>query len=452
MFLIKDKYDVIIVGAGPAGLFCAYELVMNSDLAVLVVDKGKAPLERCRNAVDIMCGVGGAGCMSDGKLNINPYIGGDLPSLVGSEELSNNLIEYVDSIFVEFGAPQEMILDSEKTSKLVQKASQAGIRYIPVRQKHIGSDRLPILIDKMQAAMILKQCDFLLETTVEDILVENGVLTGVVLSSGKKILSSKVVLAPGRIGNEWFNKLVERNDLETIYNPIDVGVRVETNFEVYKNLTDVNYDPKIHIYTDRYKDFVRTFCTNPRGFVATEDYDGFIGVNGHAERDRKSSNTNFALLNRVQLTKPLENTFKYGKSIAQLATTIGGGKVILQTLGDLRRGRRSTAERIKKSFVEPTLKDYTPGDISMALPSRIVHNLLEALEKLDSIAPGINSDNTLLYAPEIKYHSIKARHDSILQSVKLKNLFFAGDGAGLTRDIINAAATGVFVARKIIEK
>jgi uncharacterized FAD-dependent dehydrogenase len=304
---------------------------------------------------------------------------------------------------------------------------------------------------------------FLLETEVKDILTfeesknlkddeTKDKIFGIILKNDTEIYCNDLIVAPGRSGNEWFNNIVDKHNLDIIYNPIDIGVRVETNYEVFKDLTDINYDPKIHIYTKTHRDFVRTFCTNPQGFVAQESYNDFIGVNGHAEKDKKSKNTNFALLNRVQLTEPLENTFKYGKSIAQLATTIGGGKVILQTLGDLREGRRSTYERIKKSFVEPTLKDYTPGDISMALPGRIVTNLLEALEALENIAPGINSKNTLLYAPEIKYHSIKAKHDDCLQSTKIKGLYFVGDGCGLTRDIINAAATGVFAARMILEK
>ncbi|MFW6220221.1 MAG: NAD(P)/FAD-dependent oxidoreductase [Nanoarchaeota archaeon] len=446
-----EEYDLIIVGAGPAGLFCAYEISKKTNLKFLIIDKGKAPLERLRNKDDIMCGVGGAGCMSDGKLNIDPYIGGDLKELFNDEKIAYEIIDYVDNIFVKFGAPKEMMLNNGKTQKLKQKASQAGIKYIPIRQKHIGSDNLPKLIDKIKKE-IEKKGDFLLNTTVFDIITKNDNVKGVILDNDKKIYSKKVILAPGRSGNEWFNKIIENHNLDIQYNPIDVGVRVETLYDIFKDLTDINYDPKIHIYTKKYKDFVRTFCTNPKGFVASEGYNGFIGVNGHAQKNKQSSNTNFALLTRVYLTSPQENTLKYGKSIAQLATTIGGGKVILQTLGDLKNNQRSTFSRIQKSFVNPTLKNFTPGDISMALPYRIVENILEAIKKLDSIAPGINSDNTLLYAPEIKYHSIKAKHDENLMSLKINNLFFAGDGGGLTRDIMNAAATGIFIARKFISK
>jgi len=442
-------YDVIIVGAGPAGLFAAYELSLKSNLNILIVDKGKAPLDRLRTKEDIMCGVGGAGCMSDGKLNIDPYIGGDLKELFGNEEYAYEIIEYVDEIFVKFGAPSEMLLDSNKTQKLEQRASQAGIKYIPIRQKHIGSDKLPTLINKIMHEVKGK---FLLETKVDDIIIEENTIKGIILENNEKIFAKKIILAPGRSGNEWFNKIVENHDIGIQFNPIDIGVRVETNYSVFKELTDTNYDPKIHIYTKKYKDFMRTFCTNPRGFVAAEGYNGFIGVNGHAQKDKKSNNTNFALLNRVYLTSPQENTLKYGKSIAQLATTIGGGKVILQTLGDLKNNRRSTYSRIRKSFCTPTLDDYTPGDISMALSHRVTENILEALQMLDKIAPGINSDSTLLYAPEIKYHSIKAKHDLNLMSSKIENLYFAGDGAGLTRDITNAAATGIHVARRINQK
>jgi uncharacterized FAD-dependent dehydrogenase len=327
---------------------------------------------------------------------------------------------------------------------------------MPLRQKHIGSDKLPELIDKMMNHIISKGGEFLLSTGVRDVLIEDPGnkqkrrIRGIILEDGSEIHTDNVILAPGRIGNEWFNRLVDSHKIGVLYNPIDIGVRIETNYEVFKDLTDVNYDPKIYIYTKKYHDMVRTFCTNPRGFVAMEKYDTFIGVNGHAERDRKSNNTNFAFLNTVRLTEPLENTLNYGKSIAQLATTIGGGKVLLQTLGDLKIGRRSTYDRIRKSFVEPTLKDYAPGNISMALPHRIVSNILDGIEKLDAIAPGIDSDNTLIYAPEIKFQSIKAKHNDKLESVAISGLYFAGDGCGLTRDIINASSTGVFVARNII--
>lgn len=445
-----EKYDVLIVGAGPAGLFAAYEISKKSNLSFLVIDKGKAPLERQRTKEDIMCGVGGAGCMSDGKLNIDPYIGGDLKELFDDEKLAYDIIDYVDNIFVEFGAPAEIKLDLEKTQQLQQRASQAGIKYIPIRQKHIGSDKLPHLINLMKLE-IEKKGKFLLNTQVKDIITKDSQIKGIILENDEQIKANHVILAPGRSGNEWFNQILEKHNLGIQFNPIDIGVRVETNYEVFKDLTDINYDPKIHIYTKKYRDFVRTFCTNPKGFVAVEGYNGFVGVNGHAQKDEKSNNTNFALLNRVYLTSPQENTLKYGKSIAQLATTIGGGKVILQTLGDLKNNRRSTQSRIQKSFVNPTLKDYTPGDISMALSHRVTENILEALKMLDSIAPGINSDSTLLYAPEIKYHSIKAKHNKDLMSSEIINLYFAGDGTGLTRDITNAAATGIFVAQNIIK-
>ena len=408
---MEKNYDIIIVGAGPAGLFATYELANNTNFKILCIDKGKSPLNRNRTS-DIMCGVGGAGCMSDGKLNLNPYIGGDLTQIVGNENEANNLISYVDQIFLNFGAKKEKLLLEEKAILLQEKAVQAGIKYIPVKQRHIGSDKLPTLIDKILKNTQKNKAEFALQTEIDSILVKNSQAQGVLCTNGTKYYSNHILLAPGRSGNQWFNKILKEFNHPIIYNPIDVGVRIETLNQVYRNLTDINYDPKIHIYTKKHHDFVRTFCTNPSGFVTTEQYEGFVGVNGHAEKKRKSSNTNFALLTKVHLTSPQENTREYGESIAKLATTLGGGKVLLQTLSDLKDGRRSTEKRINKSFVNPTLQNYTPGDITMALPGRIIDDILEAIEKLDTIVPGLNAgSNTLLYAPEIKYHKCRQREN-----------------------------------------
>ena len=240
-------------------------------------------------------------------------------------------------------------------------------------------------------------------------------------------------------------------DIKAHYAGIDVGVRVEVPALIIDPITSINRDPKFHVYTHRYDDFVRTFCTNERGFVVKEKYDDFIATNGHSMRDEESSNTNFALLVRVELTSPTENTTRYGRSIAKLATTIGGGKSVIQRMGDLRRGRRTTEERLKRNPVQNTLEEVTPGDISMALPHRLVMDIIEGLEVLDKIIPGVASDSTLLYAPEIKFYAMKLAVDRHMETT-IKNLFAAGDGAGLSRDIINAAATGVLVAQGILEK
>ncbi len=278
---------------------------------------------------------------------------------------------------------------------------------------------------------------------------------GVRTEKGDEIRGGCTILAPGRVGASWVERLIKKHRLEAEYAGIDVGVRVEVPAIIMNPVTKINRDPKFHIRTKRYDDFTRTFCTNERGFVVKEVYDDFIGVNGHSTsvRGKKSENTNFAFLVKLELTKPLENTSKYGRSIAKLATTIGGGKPIIQRIGDLRRGRRSSWEGIKRNLVRNTLTDVTPGDISMALPHRITMDIIEGLEKLNEIVPGVMSDSTLLYAPEIKFYAMRLKvgtgRGRRRMETSVKNLFAAGDGAGLSRDIVNAAATGILAARGV---
>lgn len=268
---------------------------------------------------------------------------------------------------------------------------------------------------------------------------------------GELIKTKYIIVAPGRGNADWFLKISEKIGLKANHGPIDVGVRVEVPSIIMESITEINHDPKFHIYTNTYDDFVRTFCTNPYGFVVEENYGDIVGVNGHSMADKKSENTNFSFLTRIELTEPVENTTSYGKSIAKLTTTLGGGKPLLQRLGDLKRGRRSTWDRLKKSSFDPTLKQITPGDIAMALPHRIVTNIIEGLEKLDKVIPGVSDDHTLLYAPEIKYYAMKTNVNSDLET-SVSDIFVAGDGAGLSRDVTNACATGILAARGILKK
>jgi len=291
---------------------------------------------------------------------------------------------------------------------------------------------------------------FQMNTKVTDIITRKGKCQGVVIKRKGRIRSRYTILAPGRVGGPWVEELGSKKKIEAVFGPIDVGVRVEVPAVVMNPVTKINMDPKFHIHTKRYDDFVRTFCTNANGYVVKEWYDGFIGVNGHSMIKRASKNTNFALLVRIQLTEPLENTTVYGKSIAELATTIGGGKPIIQRMGDLRRGRRSNWQRLKKNLVKNTLKDVVPGDISMALPHRVVMDIIEALEDLNEIIPGVAADTTLLYAPEIKFYAMQAKVNDKLET-SVKNLFAAGDGVGLSGDIVNAAATGIVAGRGVLD-
>ena len=449
--------DVIIVGAGPAGIFAALEL-SRCDADVLVIDQGRdisgriCPMKKKGHCLHcgpchIMCGVGGAGTYSDGLLNLHPTIGGDLEKLVGSQAWQ--LVEEVDSIFLKYGAPQRILEPSEKDAEMLRrKAAAAGARFIPIKQRHMGSDKTPQIIQSFQLDLAKKGVRFLLDSCVADLIIEDGKCSGVKLADGTWHMAKRILLAPGRVGASWIGDLINRYQIKAKYGPLDVGVRVEVPSVIMDPVTRINRDPKFHIISRRYDDFVRTFCTNPGGFVVKEEYKEFIATNGHSMTDRQSENTNFAFLVRLELTKPVENTTAYGMSIAKLVTTIGGRRPVIQRLGDLHKGRRSTEERIGRNPVENTLKDVTPGDISMALPHRIVMDIIEGLEILNQIIPGANADSTLLYAPEIKFYARELAVDGNLQT-SINGLYAAGDGAGLSRGIVSAAATGILAGRGI---
>jgi len=445
---------VVIVGAGPAGLFCAYEL---EGVEVILLDAGKRIEERrcpvkegkpCAHCslCDVVHGIGGAGGMSDGKLNLHPQIGGDLLEFM-DEERAWELIEKVDRIFLKHGAPEELYEgDSEE---LRRKAAASSIEFIPIKQRHIGSDGLLRVIRSIEEELERKGVKILTRKRVVDVGVENG-KKYVLTEDRERIETDFLVLAPGRKGSPWLMEIARKLGLSYRYLPIDVGVRVEIPAVVYEEVTKINWDPKFRMRTPTYDDLVRTFCTCPHGFVVIDTYDAGVGVNGHSLRAKRSENTNFAFLVQVELTEPLENTTEYGRSIAQLSTTIGGGKPIIQRLGDLMEGRRSTWERIRRSFVKPTLRDVTPGDVSMALPHRIVQDIIEGLEMLDSVVPGVASSSTLIYAPEIKFSAVRIEVGEGFET-EIEGLFTIGDGAGVSRDIVNAAVTGIVAGKRIKE-
>ncbi|MCS7240012.1 MAG: FAD-dependent oxidoreductase, partial [Candidatus Bipolaricaulota bacterium] len=392
------QWDVVIVGAGPAGLFAARELAA-SKLKVLVIEKGQAPKER----KSITYGVGGAGAFSDGKLNLTSRIGGEPEALgLGPAEVEE-LIQYVDETFTQYGAPSEYSgEDDDALAQLKKVAAEAGVEFIAGRQRHIGTGKIREVIDNLYQDLARNGIAFKLETRVKSIRHEGEEY--VLDLGGEEVRARCVIAAPGRVGAYWLREVTRNLGIGPDFGPLDVGVRVEFPAEIYAPIERIMYDAKFRVRTPTYDDMVRTFCTNPRGFVVAEDHGDFVLVNGHAENEKKTANTNFALLVRIELTDPVEDTTEYGRAIAKLATTIGGGKPILQRLKDLRQGRRSTLERIRRVPIEPTLKDFTPGDISMALPHRVVVDLVEALAMLDRVMPGVDSGSTLLYAPEIKFY------------------------------------------------
>jgi hypothetical protein len=460
---MPKKYDVIIIGAGQAGMFAAYELAKaEKSLRILLIDKGHDIAGRMKgkitkkngysNGNDIMCGMGGAGTWSDGTLNLRPDIGGDLDLITKDSTKSWELIRYVDDLFLKHGAPEQVYhATSQDAEDLKRKAASVGVEFIEIDQRHIGSDNAPKVIEGFENEIRDMGVDLMMDTEVKDLIIKRKRCTGVILKNGKEIKGRYILAAPGRIGGGWVDEVFTKHNVKYAFGPLDVGVRVEVPSIVMDPIIKINRDPKFHIRTKKYDDFVRTFCTNHQGFVVKETYEGHIGVNGHSLRNKQSKNTNFAFLQRIELTEPLENTTKYGKSIGKLATTIGGGRPIIQRMRDLLNGKRSTVSRIKKNRIVPTLDDATPGDISMAMPHRIVMNIIEGLEKLNEVIPGVLSDSTIIYGPEIKFYSTMTQVDENMETT-IKNLFAAGDGCGLSRDITNAAATGVLAARGILNK
>ena len=461
-------YDIIIIGAGPAGLFTAYELIINNkNLKIAILDRGNSvktricpmnkqgiPCQNC-NPCNILSGYGGAGTFSDGKLNYIHKLGKSDLTKYMTESSAIKLIDETEEIFNKFKMDAKVYPSNmDEAVALKKKVAIAGGKLLIIKQKHLGSDHLPTYIEGI--------CNFLKERNVElldrcDVLDINTINENkhdiICKLKGKDITftAKNVVIAPGRTGAKWVQELADKYKIPYYSQSIEIGVRVEVRKDIMEDLTNIIYDPTIFIKTKTYGDEIRTFCTNPGGFVAKENYYGYICVNGHALKEIKSNNTNFAFISKVNLTEPVTNTRLYGESIARIANVLGDGKPIIQSLKDLRNGRRSEWHRLNKGFIEPTLKDCVAGDLALVMPHRIITNIIEGLEILDKIIPGVNNDDTLLYGPEIKFFSneIETNNDFKLEH---DNLYFIGDGAGKAGNIVTAAATGLIAARDILKK
>ena len=462
------QYDVAIIGAGPAGLFAAYELITKNDkLNIVVIDRGfqvkkrvcpmskkKIPCQNC-NPCAILSGYGGAGTFSDGKLNFIPRLGkSDLTKYMLESE-ANQLIDETEKIFTNFKMDADVYPSNMDEAREIQKrVAIAGAKLLVIKQKHLGSDHLPEYIQGISDYLEKKGVTLLDACNVLDVETENENIHNVIYihKNKEKALKAKfVVVAPGRTGAKWIQELADKHKIPYLSQSIEIGVRVEVRKDIMESITNVIYDPTIFIKTKTYGDEIRTFCTNPGGFVAKENYYGYICVNGHALKDIKSNNTNFAFISKVSLTEPVTNTRLYGESIARIANVLGDGKPIIQSLKDLRNARRSEWHRINRGFIEPTLKDCVAGDLALVLPHRIVVNILEGLETLDKIIPGVNNDDTLLYGPEIKFFSNEIETDNNFRLCN-DNIYFIGDGAGKAGNIVTAAATGLVAARDILKR
>ena len=454
------EFDVIIVGAGPAGIFSALELAENTGLSLLMLDKGpdinkrRCPANRGMGCINcepcsLLSGWGGAGAFSDGKLTLSTEVGGWLDEYCTKEKLSE-LINYVDNVYLKFGAPKHLYgADPDKIEEIERKASLAGLKLIPQKIRHMGTEKCAQTLRKMRRRLKDK-ADIRTRTEVKSLLVKKGRVEGVKTTKGEKLYGKYVIVAPGRSGAEWLKFEAESLGLKTLNNPVDVGIRVEIQASVMEELTKVLYEPKFIYYSKSFDDHVRTFCVAPEGEVITESYNGVLTVNGQSYAERKTGNTNFAILVSTSFTEPFKEPIAYGKYLARLTNLLSGG-VIIQRLGDLEAGRRSTEERIERSLVVPTLKTATPGDLSFVLPYRYLADIREMLQALDQIAPGIDSKHTLLYGVEVKFYSSRLELSRSLET-KIHNLFTIGDGAGVSRGLVQASASGVIAAEEIMKR
>ncbi|MBE5037156.1 FAD-dependent oxidoreductase [Subdoligranulum sp. DSM 109015] len=465
---MQTSYDLIIVGAGPAGIFTALELLRKGSKArMLLIEKGK-PVEKrhcpkaeighcvnCKPTCAITTGFSGAGAFSDGKLSLSHEVGGELPELIG-EDFAQSLIDYTDKIYLEFGADPhvEGIYEGPEIKDIRKRAIQAGLQLVDCPIRHLGTEKAQQLYLNIQHYLADHGVEMLFSTECENILLEGDTCTGVVIRKNgvqQEIRAKQVVIATGRRGADWLEKLCAKHGIAHKPGTVDIGVRVECRNEVMETINNVLYEGKLIGYPNPWKNKVRTFCQNPGGFVAQENYDNDLAVvNGHSYKDIKSNNTNLAILVSHNFTEPFNQPIEYAQKVGELTNMLGAGHILVQRYGDILDGKRTWARELARANVRPTLKDAVAGDITAAMPYRAMVNIIEFIKMVDQVVPGFASSETLLYSPELKFYSNKVRMDTDLET-NLAGLHCLGDSSGWTRGLMMASVMGVLMGRKLIE-
>ncbi len=475
---MKDDYDIIVVGMGPSAIFLAYELIQKNEAKnILLIDEGKpvekrnCPIEKvgeclkCKPFCNITSGFSGAGAFSDGKLSLyneeddDLYVGGNLHKYIGVEK-TKRLIDYTDDIYLKFGADKKLegIEHKEEITKLKKKAKKEDITLIGIPIRHLGTEKSHEIYKKIQDHLQENGVNMLYETIVTDLIVENEKIKGVKIKNANKptevteLTAKKVVLAVGRKGADWLVNMCDKHNIKTEPGTVDIGVRYELKDEVMAKVNKYLYEGKFISRPYPFRDKVRTFCQNPSGFVSEEVYDDNLSlVNGHSYKDKKSKNTNLAILVSHNFKDPFDKPIEYGKNIAKNVNELGNGTVLVQRLGDIYRGKRTWPEELENNEVEATLKSAVPGDITFAIGYRTMTDILQFINAMDKVVEGFADPHNLLYAPEIKFYSNKVLIDSNFET-SIKDLYCIGDGGGMTRGLMMASAAGVQMARNLLEK
>lgn len=464
------KYDVIIIGAGPAGIFTALEMVRNnSKKKILMIEKGRAIEKRscpknktkecinCKPYCNITTGFSGAGAFSDGKLSLSCEVGGDLPSLIGAK-FAQEMIDYTDKIYLDFGADTKIegINQDEKVKEIRRNAIKSGLKLVDCPIRHLGTEQAQILYKKIQDHLIESGVEIRFGYACKDLILENDICKGVVLNKSSNIdevtkeYADNIVIATGRKGADWLSKICQKYNVNHKAGTVDIGVRVEVRNEIMEDVNNVLYESKLIGYPLPFKNKVRTFCQNPGGFVSQENYDDNLAVvNGHSYKNLKSDNTNLAILCSHNFSYPFDQPIEYAKKVGQLVNMLGDGHILVQRFGDILEGKRTWQKELEQSNVVPSMPDAIAGDITSAMPYRTLVNIINFIQAVDTVVPGFASTETLLYSPEIKFYSNKVDMDEHFNT-NIKGLHCLGDSSGWTRGLMMASVMGVLMGRELL--